>query len=344
MEELAAPLVSVLLPVRTWRSTTVEAVTSLLNQSLHQTEILLIGHDDIDLIVKRLPYDPRIKGIAREGSGIVAALNTGLKKARAPFIARMDDDDIAYPDRLEKQLAYLQSNPDVQVCATRIRFIDEQGTTTGVKAGNKRYEHWLNSLSTTSDIANACFTECPMPHPTLMAHKEVWRALDGYRDFDGPEDYDLVLRAMLAGFGMGKPTPILQDWREHSERLTYRDSRYRREAFTQCRAWAAQQPGSQLGLDQGRSVWICGTGKNARQWHHSLKELGVPVNGFVDIGNTDVARTKQDKPVISYEQLTAQRGTSLVVTALSEPKAREALRQYFEGNSWIQGEDYIFGA
>lgn len=344
MEELAAPLVSVLLPVRTWRSTTVEAVTSLLNQSLQQTEILLIGHDDVDLVVKQLPSDPRIKGIARQGSGIVAALNTGLKQARAPYIARMDDDDIAYPERLEKQLNYLQSHPEVQLCATRVRFIDEHGGTAGVKTGNKRYEQWLNSLRTNNDIVNACFTECPMPHPTLMAHKEVWRALDGYRDFDGPEDYDLVLRAMLAGFGMGKPSSILQDWREHSERLTYRDTRYRREAFTQCRAWAAQQPGSGLGLDDSRSVWICGTGKSARQWHHSLNELGVSVNGFVDIGMSDAARTKQGKPVISYEELTVQRGTSLVVTALSEPKARDALSQYFENNKWIQGKDFIFGA
>ncbi|MFK8075000.1 MAG: glycosyltransferase [Granulosicoccus sp.] len=344
MEELTTPLVSVLLPVRTWRSTTAEAVNSLLNQSLRQTEILLIGHDDINLIVKRLPSDPRIKGIAREGRGIVAALNTGLKEARAPFIARMDDDDIAYPDRLEKQLAYLKTHPDVQLCATRVRFIDEHGGTAGVKAGNKRYEQWLNNLQTNSDIVNACFTECPMPHPTLMAHKDVWKTLGGYRDFDGPEDYDLVLRAMLAGVGMGKPTPILQNWREHTERLTYRDSRYRREAFTHCRAWAARQPGSGLGLNADRSVWICGTGKSARQWHHSLKELGVPINGFVDIGNTDVARTKQDKPVISYEQLTVQRGASLVVTALSEPKAREALRQYFDSNGWTQGKEYIFGA
>lgn len=343
MESLI-PLVSVLLPVREWRATTFEAVNSLLEQSFQQIEILMIGKDDVEQLVSRLPPDPRIKGIARQGKGIVAALNTGLAHAQAAVVARMDDDDIAYPNRLEEQFSFLETHPHIQLCATRIRFVDKHGSPDGVKAGNKRYEQWLNGLTTNKEIVNACFTECPMPHPTLMAYKEVFNSLDGYRDIDGPEDYDLVLRAMLAGYGMGKPKAILQDWREHPERLTHQDTRYRREAFTRCRAWAAVQSASGLDLDKGRSVWICGTGKSARQWHHALNEFGVAINGFVDIGRTDTTRSKQDKPVISYEELSTQRYNSLVITALSEPKARKALRDYFLKQGWLEGDDFIFGA
>lgn len=307
-------------------------------------EILVIGYDDVQTIVDRLPDDDRIRGIARQGTGIVAALNSGLALAKGSYLARMDDDDAAYPTRLEVQLDYLKEHPEVELCASRIRFIDSNGTTENVKAGNLRYAEWLNGLTSNDEIRMACYTECPMPHPTWLAHKSVWQSLNGYRDFDGPEDYDLILRAMIKGVTMGKPKAILQDWREHSERLTYSDDRYRREAFTRCRAWAASQAGSGLGLDQGRKVWICGTGRSARHWHDALEECGVGVRGFVDIKAADANRLKRGKVVISYEELVAARGDGLVVTALSEAAARNRLLAYFDFHQWQAGRDFVLGA
>jgi len=169
--ESLKPEVSVLLPVKRWRSTTAEAVQSILDQSLKSLEVLLIGHDDVEAHFHQLPQDSRIRYIAREGHGIVAALNTGLARANGSFIARMDDDDVAYPERLETQIHFLNTEPKTNFCATQIRFIDESGGTKSVKAGNVRYAEWLNDLTTPAEIARACYTECPMPHPTWMAHK-----------------------------------------------------------------------------------------------------------------------------------------------------------------------------
>jgi glycosyltransferase involved in cell wall biosynthesis len=338
------PLVSVLLPVRQWRSTTADAVASLLAQTMSSLEVLVIGYDDVQAIIEKLPDDDRIKGIARQGTGIVAALNTGLAEAKGSYIARMDDDDVAYPPRLEAQLDYLKSHSDVELCATRIRFIDSEGTTKNVKAGNLRYAQWLNAHTSNDEIRMACYTECPMPHPTWMAHKSVWERLNGYREFDGPEDYDLILRAMTTGVVMGKPEPILLDWREHSERLTYSDDRYRREAFTRCRAWAAKHPTSGLNLHKGRQVWLCGTGRSARYWHDALEDCGVDVLGFVDIKATDANRLKRGKAVISYEDLLKRRGDSLVITALSDAGARNRLRVFFDRQGWRAGQNYILGA
>lgn len=338
------PLVSVLLPVRQWRRTTADAVDSLLAQTMSSFEILVIGYDDVQQILDKLPDDDRIKGIARQGTGIVAALNTGLAEAKGSYIARMDDDDMAYPTRLEVQLDYLKAHPEVQLCAARVRFIDSEGTTKNVKAGNLRYAKWLNAHTSNDEIRMACYTECPMPHPTWMAHKGVWQRMDGYREFDGPEDYDLILRAMIKGVVMGKPEPILQDWREHYERLTYTDDRYRREAFTRCRAWAATHPASGLDLDTGRQVWLCGTGRSARYWHDALLDSGVDVLGFVDIKAPDANRLKRGKAVISYEELVERRGDDLVITALSDTGARSRLRVFFERQGWRAGQAYILGA
>lgn len=337
------PLVSILLPVKQWRDTTSEAVASLLSQTVSSFEILLIGKDDVQQILAKLPNDNRIRGIARQGSGIVAALNTGLAAATGTYIARMDDDDVAYPTRLEAQLDYLKAHPEVQLCAGKIRFIDSTGGTENVQTGNRRYANWLNALSGNEAIRAACYTECPMPHPTWLAHRNIWQSLNGYREFDGPEDYDFILRAMINGVVMGKPGDVVQDWREHAERLTYSDQRYRREAFTQCRAWAATQSNSGLNLHTGRKVWLCGTGKNARDWHDALLDQHVQVSGFVDIKPTNASRFKRDKPIIGYEDLPQRRENALVITALSEPAARSQLRTYFDQQQWIAGRDYIFG-
>lgn len=342
MENLT-PDVSVILPVKCWRHTTLAAVSSLLAQTHTSFEILLIGQDDVELLRQRLPSDPRIRPLAREQPGIVGALNTGLANARGNYIARMDDDDIAYPHRLESQLHFLQTHPHVHLSAARIRFIGRNGQPDSIRAGNQRYASWLNSVIDDNSIRDACWTECPMPHPTLLAHRDVWQQLGGYRSFDGPEDYDLILRAMLSGIVMGKPGAVLQDWREHDQRLTYQDARYRREAFTHCKAWAACHPQSGLGLDKGRSVWICGTGRSARYWHDALTANGADVKGFADRVGSDAHRQKRNKPVINYEQLSTVRRESLVITALSQPPARIQLKQFFDKQRWRCGVDYILG-
>ena len=92
--ETLTPDISVLLPVRQWRASTLSAVQSILTQTHDSLEVLLIGHDDVDQMATRLPADPRIRFVARQQPGIVGALNTGLAQARGQHIARMDDGSV----------------------------------------------------------------------------------------------------------------------------------------------------------------------------------------------------------------------------------------------------------
>jgi len=342
--EALRPLVSVLLPIKRWQARSHIALQSLLSQSLQALEIVLIAQPDDPLCKQQAEIDPRIRVINRSGPGIVNALNSGLSVARGQFIARMDDDDFAYPHRLECQIAYLHCHPRIDMCGCQIRFIDTHGQLENIAKGNCAYAHWLNQLTEPEDIKHASFTESPLPHPTLMAHRTVWYALQGYRDIDGPEDYDLLLRALLAGFRMGKPKQILQDWREHDERLTYTDKRYRREAFIQLAAKACTHTSSGLGLDQPRGVWICGTGKRARIWHDALVSHEVTVLGFVDIQAFHPARRKRGLTVIDYAMLSSRRAGALLVLAVSQPSAKQRLAQFCENQGWRNGHDYIFGA
>ena len=338
MENLK-PQVSVLLPVRQWHDNTLQAITSILQQSLSSLELLIIGHQDVHGLASQLPADSRIKLVARDAPGIVGALNTGLAKARGEYIARMDDDDIAYPTRLVRQLELLQH--EVQLCATRVRFIDQNNSTEQIGEGNQRYENWLNTLTNDQEIRRACHIECPMPHPTWMAHRNVWQQIGPYRQTDGPEDYDWVLRAYLHNIRMGKPHEVLLDWREHANRLTHKDRRYRREAFVQCSARALVDPRSGSRLAEGRGVWLCGTGRHARQWHDALESQSVTVRGFVDVHRHGPERSKRGKSVISYQQLPGLRHDNLVIGALTQQSARHQLRQFFAACGWLADQEYV---
>jgi len=142
---------------------------------------------------------------------------------------------------------------------------------------------------------------------------------------------------------MGKPDKILLNWRVHDSRLTVIDSRYRREAFTQCRARTIGNARSNLGLAEGRCVWICGTGRNARYWFDALIDNGCSVAGFVDLDGPKARQQKRHRPVITYEELWTKREEELVVTAITDPGARELLIAEFTSRGWMANEDYVIG-
>ncbi len=290
-----------------------------------------------------MPKDRRIRLLARKAPGIVAALNTGLQHARGHFIARMDDDDIACPERLQVQYDYLRSLSKRHLCATRVRFVDAAGSTKLIAGGYQRYESWLNSMIEPEQLKLACFRECPMPHPTLMAHRNIWAQLGGYRAVNAPEDHDLILRAMLKGIPLSKPEPVLQLWREHDQRLTHFDQRYRQAAFVERAAWAATREQSGLALHAGRGIWLCGTGRHARHWHDALHEYNASVRGFVDLPSSKVDRLKRQLPVIDYAQLANVRGDDLIISAVTQPQARNQVIDFMIEQGWTNGSDFLIG-
>jgi len=333
-------LISVLMPVRELTPFTQAAVSSVLTQTHQNLELLIIGDNNVDEILSGLVNDSRLIGIDREARGIVGALNTGLNKCRGDYIARMDGDDLCHPDRLTTQLAFNKSHPDVDLVGCCVELFCD-GATLG--QGNQRYQRWLNSLTTSDALKHACFIESPIPHPSMFAHREFWRSVGPYRDMGWPEDYDLVLRTWLADMQMAKPDRILLQWREHPARLTHTDSRYSREAFIKAKAWALAQASSGLHINEGRPVWICGTGRNARYWHDALIAQGASVAGFVELDSAKQKTQKRHLPVITYNELVKQRNDALIVSAISGWSARDALSDWFSSHNFMCGVDYILG-
>ncbi len=197
---------SVLMPVYNARRYVAKAVESILDQDFVDFEFLIIDDGSTDGSAEILDdyarRDPRIRLVRRENRGLVASLNEGIALARAPFIARMDADDIALPHRLRVQADFLAAHPEVVCAGGGIDVIDEKGrriTRIPVAQGNARIQELALQGKT------------PICHPTAVMRKEAVLAAGAYDpDMMLAEDLDLWLRLGEQGELANVPETVLQ--------------------------------------------------------------------------------------------------------------------------------------
>jgi len=199
--------ISVLIAVYNVEAYVAEALASIQQQTITDIGIVVIDDCSTDgtlrIVEQIASYDPRIVVVrSAKNQGLSQALNYGLGFCRAPYIARMDGDDIAMPDRLEMQLCFLENNPDIALVGCATTAIDELGRPIpglGVSAKPITQE----AISRTLLLAPPC-------SHIWLARREVYDKLYGYRDISVAEDYDFLLRAITAGYRITNlPEPLM---------------------------------------------------------------------------------------------------------------------------------------
>ena len=169
------------------------AVDSILDQTFRDFTFLIIvdnpdNKENISLIEEYSKKDSRIEFYVNEKNmGLPGSLNRGLSYIDSDYVARMDADDVAFTDRLEKELDYI-SNNDYDLIAANICYIDENGRVIDDNNRKKISETAVNRLIR--------YTDC-MYHPTWMGKTELFKQLNGYRNISACEDYDFLLRAVF---------------------------------------------------------------------------------------------------------------------------------------------------
>lgn len=330
------PVVSVIMPVRNGGSYLESAVESILRQSFTSLELILVDDHSDDGAITRLPLtDPRLMNLSNSGRGVSSAFNTGLTHARGEFIARMDSDDISMPDRIQHQLRYFQSHPDIDICGACVEIF----TNGEIAGGNVRYQAWLNACRTPGVVHKELFIESPIPNPTAMFRREAIQRLGGYGDPDWPEDYDLFLRADALGMRMGKPEPVLLRWREHAKRLTRNDSRYKLSRFQAAKAHFLAKHRLR---DKGPVV-LWGAGPSGRLMHDLLLNAGTPVLGFLDVHPRRIGGQKRGLPVWPIEQVDRLE-EAFILVAVGSAGARSEIREFMQQRRRREGKNYLFVA
>jgi glycosyltransferase involved in cell wall biosynthesis len=184
------------------------ALKSICEQSLVNIEILIGCHDysgqDINTFQQKYKnnYDIRVFDCS-EMSNISEILNFLIKQSNAPFICRMDADDISDQKRLEVQLNYLKSNPSVDLVGSFIRLIDLSGKEINpCVARSKRVTLQQHKW------------ESQLFHPTFFGRRKIFESLNGYSEkIDRAQDYEFVMRALLANYVIHNVPEVLLSYR-----------------------------------------------------------------------------------------------------------------------------------
>lgn len=218
---MTSPRVAVLTPIRDFDPLFLrQAAESILGQTHEDFEWILVEDGRTAAITDVLAEfaDPRIRPIATGSetrTTVSERLNRGMSETDADWIARFDADDVAEPDRLEKQLRWLSEHPSVDVLGSRIRVIDRYGQTLGFRSYPLEHEAIVAALRRYNPIA----------HPAVIYRRATVLGLGGYR-WPGPaQDYELWRRLAQADARFANhPEPLLR-YRVHEESVKLRQLR-----------------------------------------------------------------------------------------------------------------------
>jgi glycosyltransferase involved in cell wall biosynthesis len=181
------PKISVALAALNSERTLAAAISSLQAQSCGDWELLLMddGSSDLTLKIAQSFQDARIRIVA-DGvhRGLPGQLNRAVKMARGKYLARMDADDIAYPNRFQKQVEFLENNPEIDLTAGWVTVFRSDGTLLGSRRPPALHDQ----------ICARPWRGIPMAHPTWMGRIEWFRANPYKEDQVRMEDRELLLR------------------------------------------------------------------------------------------------------------------------------------------------------
>ena len=234
---VSKPAVSVVMSVFNGERFLAEAIESILNQSFRDFEFVIINDGSTDRTASILESyeksDARVRVYDQENKGLIASLNRACGLAQGKYIAPMDADDVSTPQRLERQIGFLENHEKVGVLGGAFEVIDDQG-------------RWLFHVQPPleDESIRAAFRSFSFPilHATAVLRKRAFDATEGYRSqFLHAEDNDLFYRISESWGVANLPNVVLRK-RIHSNEVSVRNLRQQVLSLLGAHAlWSARQ-------------------------------------------------------------------------------------------------------
>jgi len=336
----------VALPCHNAAATLPVALNSLLSQTLTDFEILAVDDGSTDrtwdVLCDYARRDPRLRPLRQPHTGVALAGNAAVEASRAPYVARMDADDISLPRRLEWQAALLDADPSLALVSGQVRFGGDRET----RQGYAVYVDWINTLTTPEAISQNRFVESPLCNPSVMFRRELYETYGGARECTRsrpfPEDYEMWLRWLEKGARMAKVPEEVLIWNDPPTRLSRTHEDYSTEAFADIKAQYLWRWLVRRNLNHPR-VWVWGAGRISRQRLAPLMELGLILEAYIDIDPAKIGQRVHGIPVQSRDSLPAPDAPDapFVLVNVGSRGAREEIRQWLAGQGWEMGKGFM---
>lgn len=244
---MATPALTVVLPVHDGGPWLPAAVESIRRQSLSDWELLAIDDGSRDrsraVLEEFAARDERIVVTSRPNRGLAATLQEGLERSRTGLVALMNADDVAHPDRLGRQAAFMQAHPRIAALGTQTRLLVD-GRATPIES---RLPLTPRACRRFLPIAP------PLAHPTVMLRRSAVLGVGGYRPQSVVEDYDLWLR-LAERHDLANLPDTLLDYRLHDGQFSAaRDETVAVATLVVRRAALERRAGRPDPLDDGRA-------------------------------------------------------------------------------------------
>lgn len=327
------PLISVLLPVCNGEQFLRQALDSVLAQSLRDHEVIVVDDGSTDRTAEILKEyqssDDRVAVNHQAASGIVASLNTALGLASGEYIARMDCDDIAIPDRFERQIRFLHEHPGVGVLGGSAVVIDIDGR----PIGSLRYPVEDRQIRAALVETNA------FCHPATMMRRSALQAVGGYRHaFPHAEDYDLWLR-ISEHFQMANLREAVLRYRFHAGQVSIRELQQQLLEVVAARVSLKLRRARQsdpFGQDEVVSLELLqhlGLDRAAVQ-SQILSEVAIRATVLVSIGQNRQAREMLARAVQGVDLALIDRRTQARI-GVANARARFGSGSAADGMAWL---------
>ncbi len=265
-------LVSVIIPSYDRWPMLGEAVDSVLVQTAREYELIVVDDGSTDETPRRLrDYGARLTMLSQSRRGVAAARNLGARQASGQYLAFLDSDDLWHPLKLERQLAFMESNLEVEICQT-----DEIWVRNGVRV-NPRHKHRKPS----GDIFRASLALCLVSPSAVMMRRDLFERVGGF-DESLPvcEDYDLWLRIVKDTEVPLIPETLVTKRGGHADQLsrsTWGFDRFRVHSIANL---------LETGLDGEKAGWAL---------EAMAKKVTILTQGFRKRGNEAMAREYEER-------------------------------------------------
>lgn len=213
------PRISVIVPVLNGEDTIEETLISLCAQTFKDFEVVIKNDGSTDntvKIIEKYLNNLKIKIIETEESeGVATSLNKCILNSDSEFIARIDADDIAHPNRIFSQLKEFEKNLELDVCGTDMAVFYTN------EADEKITQYILAHSKINAKIKTALIQTCAISHPSVMVKRTYFEDLGLYNNrLDYAEDYDLWCRGALNGKNFFNIGECLTFYRKHSNQVS----------------------------------------------------------------------------------------------------------------------------